>query len=115
MATINEVNFFSATIASGVLDLSQGFGVYDVETEGGASTDTITSVTGVSAADPGVYELRVATPGHYWTIDHNVSGAIRLAYGGGFATSNPDDHIVLRTSDKGDYLIECYRMVIPAT
>lgn len=115
MATINEVNFFDATIVGGVLDLSQGSGVYDVETEGGAATDTITSVTGVDADDPGVYELRVATAGHYWAIDHNPAGGLRLSYGLGFQTVNEDDVIVLRTSNKGDYLVECYRLVIPAT
>ena len=108
------VNVFEATIAAGVLDLSPGTGIYHVETEGGAATDDLASVTGM--AHPHVYELRIKTPGHYWTILHNAAGGIRLMYGTSFVTSNPDDKIVLRSSESGTYVFEFIeRKVIPAT
>lgn len=107
------VNEFDVTIAGGVLDLSQGTGIYWIETEGGASADSISSVTG--AAWPHVYELHVKTSGHWWTIDHNPAGGLYLFYGNGFVTANVKDYMVVRANKTGSGVFEFWRAIIPST
>lgn len=108
MATV--VNVFNVVIAAGVVSVSTGSGIYNVDTEGLAPTDTISQITG--AAHPHVYEFRVHTAGRYWTIEHNPVNGIRLANGLGFVTSHPDDFMILRASDKGSYVFEYARLPI---
>jgi hypothetical protein len=109
------VKFFNVTIASDSISVSQGSGIYYIENEGLASVDFINTITGHT--DDGLYELRVKTTGHYWTLNHNpgVSNGIRLVYGIGFATSHPDDYIIVRGTDKGNYVYEYWRGIIHNT
>jgi hypothetical protein len=110
MATVLTYN---VTIAATVLNLVYGTGIYLVETEGGAASDEITSVTGMAAHH--TYELRVKTAGHNWLLWHNPAGGLRLNFGSSFQTVNADDMITLRASEKGPYVVEIYRAIIPAT
>jgi hypothetical protein len=107
---LGDVAVYNVVIAGDVLNVSAGSGIYNVDTQGGTPTDNIAQITGHT--HPNVYELRVHTAGHYWTLLHNVANGIRLMYGLDFATAHPDDAIILRTSDKGSYLIEFIPRVI---
>jgi hypothetical protein len=105
------VNVFDVSISNGILDLSSGTGIYNVDTEDGDPTDEITQVVG--HAHPHGYELRVAVAGHYWTIAPNP-GNIVLQQNFAFATQTPDDSILLRASDKGSYVFEYWRVRVPS-
>jgi hypothetical protein len=107
------VTLFDVTITAGVLDLSQGTGIYRIETENGDPTDTITQIVG--AVHPHTYELRVQVPGHYWTLTHNPAGNIFLEYGLGFITQNPKDYVVVRATETSSAVVEFFRKVIPET
>lgn len=101
---LGDVNVFNVSIAGGVLNVSTGSGIYNVDTQGGGPADAIQQIVG--AAHPHIYELRVHTAGHYWTLRHSPANGIRLMYGLDFETAHPDDVITLRASDKGPYVVE---------
>lgn len=107
MAT--DVNVFNIPIVGGVLDLTTGTGIYNVFTENGDPTDTINQIIG--AAHPHIYELRVAVPGQYWTLDHNPAAGINLQRQLGFATASPADKIVIRAWEVGSGVDEYFRVL----
>jgi hypothetical protein len=70
--------------------------LYQVETFGGAATDDIVAISGVTAGNYELIELWVQVDGHFWTLRHNPSNGIFLQYEQDFATIHVHDFILLR-------------------
>ena len=87
------------TIAGGAITIT-GPGTYKVETEGGASTDDLTTINGGLGHEWEV-KLRLNTTGRSITVVN--SATLALAGGNNFVLNSKKDILVVQDNDDGDW------------
>lgn len=89
------------TIASGVITVS-GPGTYRVETQGGAGTDDLTTISGGSGREWEI-KLRLNTAGRVITVVHSTGTGMYLQGGQNFLLNSVRDTLVLQDRVAGEW------------